>query len=141
MVKLKEAVTFLDSSVEEKNASAEDYMTKVEEIDVTNLTEDQFVEKAVELIGEIKKSESNNKILSKDCFIRIFKYTGDFAKLRSQALKKTAQEDRCQYFNTDHKAYYDALQKTIMEEEKAYEKSSEILFEKLCITPEMFERS
>lgn len=141
LVKLREAVTFLDNSVEEKNASAEDYMTKVEEIDVANISEDDFVKKAVELIGDVKKNEGNNKVLSKDCFIRIFKYTGDFAKLRSQALKKTAQEDRCQFFNTDHKKYYDALQKTIQEEEKAYEKSSEILFEKLCITPEMFERS
>jgi hypothetical protein len=141
LVKLREAVTFLDNSVEEKNASAEDYMTKVEEIDVSNITEEEFVEKAVALIGDIKKNDGNTKVLSKDCFIRIFKYTGDFAKLRSQALKKTAQEDRCQFFNIDHKKYYEALQKTIQEEEKAYEKSSEILFEKLCITPEMFERS
>jgi len=56
-------------------------------------------------------------------------------------LKKCAQEDRCQFFNTDHKLYYEALQKTIQEEEKAYEKSAEVLFEKLCITQEMFERS
>ena len=83
LVKLKEAVTFLDSSVEEKNASAEDYMTKVQDIDIGNITEEEFVEKAVEFIGEIKKNENNNKVLSKDCFIKIFKYTGDFAKLRS----------------------------------------------------------
>ena len=75
LTKLKEAVTFLDNSVEEKNASAEDYMTKVEEIDVTNISEDEFVEKAVALIGEIKKNDANNKVLSKDSFIRIFKYT------------------------------------------------------------------
>jgi predicted transcriptional regulator len=113
LVKLQEAVTFLDNSVEEKNASAEDYMTKVEEIDVTNITEEEFVEKAVSFIGDVKKNENNNKILSKDCFIKIFKYTGDYAKLRSQALKKSAQEDRCLHFNTDHKLYYEALQKTI----------------------------
>lgn len=83
LTKLKEAVTFLDSSVEEKNASAEDYMTKVQDIDIGNITEEEFVEKAVEYIGEIKKNENNNKVLSKDCFIKIFKYTGDFAKLRS----------------------------------------------------------
>lgn len=56
-------------------------------------------------------------------------------------MKKTAQEDRCTFFNVDHTKYYEALQKTIQEEEKAYEKSSEILFEKLSISPEMFERS
>jgi len=78
---LKECITFLDNSVDEKDASAEDYMTKVEDIDLTNITEDEFVIKACELIGEIKKND--NKTLSKDSFIKIFKYTGDFAKLRS----------------------------------------------------------
>jgi len=53
LVKLKEAVTFLDKSVEEKNASAEDYMTKVEEIDINGLTEEEFIEKAAEKIGEV----------------------------------------------------------------------------------------
>jgi biotin synthase-related radical SAM superfamily protein len=131
----------LDSSVEEKNASAEDYMTKVEEIDVANITEEEFVEKACAAVGEVKKNEANNKVLHKDTFIKIFKYTGDFAKLRSATMKKTAQEDRCTFFNIDHKKYHEALQKTIQEEERAYEKSSEILFEKLSISPEMFERS
>lgn len=78
---MKECITFLDNSVDEKDASAEDYMTKVEDIDLTNITEDEFVIKACELIGEIKKND--NKTLSKDSFIKIFKYTGDFAKLRS----------------------------------------------------------
>lgn len=93
----------MDNSVEEKNASAEDYMTKVEDIDVANITEEEFVEKVFAAVGEVKKSEANNKVLSKDTFIKIFKYTGDFAKLRSAGLKKSAQEDRCQFFNVDHK--------------------------------------
>jgi hypothetical protein len=46
--------------------------------------------KAVERIGEIKKTK--HKTLDKDCFIKVFKYTGDFAKLRSKELKKKAQE-------------------------------------------------
>ena len=41
----------------------------------------------------------------------------------------------------DHKKYLEALQATVAEEEKAYEQSSNIIFEKLCISPEMFERS
>ena len=82
LVKLKDAITFLDNSVEEKDASAEDFMTKITEIDMTGLTEEQFVDKACELIGEVKKND--NKTLHKDTFIRIFKYTGDFAKMRSQ---------------------------------------------------------
>jgi predicted amidohydrolase YtcJ len=83
LVKLKDAVTFLDNSVEEKNASAEDYMTKVEDIDVSNVTEEEFVELAAKAVGDVKKHDANNKILHKDTFIKIFKYTGDFAKLRS----------------------------------------------------------
>ena len=89
--KLREAVTFLDNPVEEKQASAEDHMTKVEEIDISkDMSEEEFVEKAVALIGEVKKNE--NKTLHKDTFIKIFKYTGDFAKLRSKDLKTKAQE-------------------------------------------------
>lgn len=60
-------------------------MTKVEEIDSTGLTEDQFIEKAVAAIGEVKKTDS--KLLTKDTFIKVFKYSGDFAKMRSRALK------------------------------------------------------
>lgn len=115
-------------------------MTKVTDIDLT-LSEDDFVAKVVELVGDIKKNENNSKVLSKDSFIKIFKYTGDFAKIKSSSLKKNAQEERCVHFNVDSKKYLEALQKTIAEEEKAYEKSSEILFEKLSISPEMFERS
>jgi hypothetical protein len=65
-------------------------MTKVEEIDISggDMTDDEFVDKAIELIGEIKKND--NKTLHKDTFIKIFKYTGDFAKLRSKDLKQKA---------------------------------------------------
>lgn len=83
--KLKEAITFLDNSVEEKQASAEDHMTKIEEIDIADISEEAFVEKALEKIGEVKKND--NKTLQKDTFIKIFKYTGDFAKLRSKGIK------------------------------------------------------
>lgn len=71
------------------------------------MTEEEFVEKAVELIGEVKKNE--NKTLHKDTFIKIFKYTGDFAKLRSKDLKAKAQEKRTEHFGVDNKAYLDAL--------------------------------
>ena len=88
MNKLREAITFLDNSVEERQASAEDHMTKIEEIDIANMTEEEFLEKAIEHIGEVKKNE--NKTLTKDTFIRVFKYTGDFAKLRSKGIKAKA---------------------------------------------------
>lgn len=71
------------------------------------MTEDAFVIKAVELIGDIKKND--NKTLTKDTFIKIFKYTGDFAKLRSKDLKQKAQEKRTVHFGVDNKAYLEAL--------------------------------
>lgn len=50
---MKESITFLDKSVEERQASAEDNLTKCEDIDPTGLTEEQFINKAIELIGPI----------------------------------------------------------------------------------------
>ena len=81
LAKLREAITFLDNSVEERQASAEDHMTKVVEIDLTNITEDDFINQAILNIGEIQKNDK--KLLVKDTFIKIFKYAGDYAKLRS----------------------------------------------------------
>lgn len=122
MVKLREAITFLDNSVEERQASAEDHMTKIDDIDISNITEEDFLKQAVEKIGAVKKND--NKTLHKDTFIKIFKYTGDFAKLRSKGIKQKSQEERATHFDSDHKKYLEALQKTVQEEEKAYEASS-----------------
>jgi len=97
--KLKEAITFVDGAVEEKQASAEDHMTKLEEIDITTCTEEEFVEKAVAAIGDVKKND--NKTLTKDSFIKIFKYTGDFAKIRSKGIKAKAQEERMVHFDKE----------------------------------------
>lgn len=80
-------------------------------------------------------------MLHKDTFIKIFKYSGDFAKLRSRDIKEKAQDARCEYFNVDHKKYLEELMKTVQDEEKVYEQSSTIIFDELSISPEMFERS
>ena len=45
------------------------------------------------------------------------------------------------HFGKDAKAYLTSLKANIAEEEKAYEASSRVMFEALCITPEMFEKS
>jgi hypothetical protein len=63
-------------------------MTKVEDIDLENITEEEFLNKVVEVCGVIKKND--NMTLSKDSFIKIFKYAGDFAKLRSKDIKQAA---------------------------------------------------
>ena len=97
MEKLKEAITVLDGPVQERQASAEDHMTKITEIDISqNISEEEYLEKAVELIGDLKKNA--NKTLQKDSFIKIFKYAGDFAKLRNKNTKSKMQEERCEFF-------------------------------------------
>jgi hypothetical protein len=53
-----------------------------------NITEEEFIAKAIEKIGPVQKTK--NKTLSKDSFIKIFKYTGDFAKLKSRDIKSKA---------------------------------------------------
>lgn len=137
--KLRESITVLDKQVVEKQASPEDIKPVVENIDIEGITEEEFLNKAVEKIGTIQKTA--NKTLTKDCFIKIFKYTGDFAKMKSREAKAKAQEERCKEFGKDSKKYLEALKATIAEEEKAYEKSSQEMFDKLCISPEFFERS
>jgi len=132
-------VTILDKQVVEKQASPDDIKPLVENIDLEGITEEEFLNKAVEKIGTVQKTA--NKTLAKDSFIKIFKYTGDFAKLKSKEDKAKAQENRCKEFGKDPKKYLDALKDTIAEEEKAYEKSSIEMFDRLCITPEFFERS
>jgi hypothetical protein len=111
----------------------------LEGIDLETITEEEFLDKAVERIGTIQKTK--NKTLSKDSFVKIFKFTGEFAKLRSKDIKKAGQIKRCAEFGKNAKKYLELLKDVIQEEEKAYEKSSTLLFDKLCISPEFFERS
>jgi len=108
-------------------------------IDSTNLSEEEFMVKAIETIGDL--SYTPKKTLTKESFIKVFRYTGDFAKLKGRELKKTAQEKRCEYFGKDHEKYLNSLKSAIQDEEKAYEQASNAMFQKLEITPEMFERS
>ena len=49
-------------------------------IPMDGITEEEFVKRAVEAIGEVKKA---GKILDKDSFVKIFKYTGDYAKFKN----------------------------------------------------------
>ena len=43
------------------------------------------MEKAIVAIGQIKKTA--RKTLDKDSFIKVFKYAGDFAKLKNKEVK------------------------------------------------------
>ncbi len=137
LVKLREAITIHEKKVEEKEVIATQG-APIEHIS-TDISEEEFLKLAVEKISPIQKTAQ--KTLSKESFIKIFKYTGDFAKIKARDLKTKAQENRCQYFGKDSKKYLEALKKTVADEEQAYEKSSQEMFESLCISPEMFERS
>jgi hypothetical protein len=86
------------------------------------MSEEEFLKIACEKILPIQKTP--NKTLTKETFIKIFKYTGDFAKIKSRDLKVKAQEKRAEEFGKDPKKYLEALKATVSEEEQAYEKSS-----------------
>ena len=55
-------------------------------VNLDELSEEEFLNKAVEIIGEIKKTK--NKTLEKNSFIKIFRLTGEFAKFKSKEVKK-----------------------------------------------------
>jgi hypothetical protein len=140
MVKLKESITFLDASVDERQASAEDNLTKCEDIDGTDLNEEQYMAKAIELIGEIQKNE--NKTFKKDSVIKMFKYCGDFSNFRQGDLKQKAQNDRVSFFEKkDWKEYFKCLTNSADEEKKLYDASFNMMFDKLNVTQANFERS
>ena len=84
--KLRDAITILDKHVEEKQASPEDVKPLVENIPLDGITEEEYLKLAVEKIGTVQKTPQ--KTLTKECFIKIFKYTGDFAKLMSKDVTK-----------------------------------------------------
>ena len=137
--KLREAITIQDRPVVEKMASSEmDKEPEITPVDMS-LPEEEFLDKVVEAIGPLQKTEK--KTLQKDSFIKVFKYMGDFNKIKTRELKKNAQEKRCEVFSGDSKVYLEALKAGIQEEEKAFEGSSRVMFDKLCITQECFERS
>ena len=50
LVKLRESITVHDKKVEEKESSAEDHRSIVENIDLDNITEEEFLKQAVEKI-------------------------------------------------------------------------------------------
>ena len=74
-------------TVDEKQGQIAKREDLLADINMETITEDEFLDKAVERIGPIKKTK--NKTLEKESFIKIFKFTGEFAKLRSKDIKKS----------------------------------------------------
>ena len=52
-------------------------------------------------IGPLKKTAK--KTLEKESFIKVFKYMGDFAKLKNRDMKQVAQAKRCEVFEEPKK--------------------------------------
>ena len=109
--------------MQERQAQPEDNkQPELPNIDTTDLDEEGFLKAACEAIGTITKTPQ--KTLDKESFIKVFKYTGEFAKFKNTELKKVAQAKRCEHFGGEPSAYLTALKANINEEEKAYESSS-----------------
>lgn len=80
--KLREAITIQDTPVVEKMATAED-SKKTELATISaDLSEPEFLEACIAAIGPLKKT--SRKTLEKESFIKVFKYMGDFAKLKNR---------------------------------------------------------
>lgn len=122
LAKLREAIKVQDGHIDEKEGKIEEKKDIMEDLNMATITEDEFLDKAIQKIGDIQKTK--NKTLAKDSFIKVFRMTGEFAKLRSKEVKKQGQSKRMEHFGTDAKKYLEALKNVIQEEEKAYEDSS-----------------
>jgi hypothetical protein len=99
--KLREAITIQDKPVVEKMANQEENKQPELPVISTDLPEEEFLEKAIEAIGTLKKTSS--KTLVKESFIKVFKYMGDYNKMKTRDLKKTSQGKRCEAFSGEPK--------------------------------------
>lgn len=111
--KMREAITIQDGPVQERQAAPEDNkQQELPAIDTANVqSEEDFLAAACTAIGEITKTPQ--KTLDKESFIKVFKYTGEFAKFKNTELKKVAQAKRCEHFGGEPAAYLDALKANI----------------------------
>ena len=138
--KMREAITISDSPVQERQAQPEDQKSDMPDIPTEGIDEEGFLKAAVDNIGEVRKTPQ--KTLEKETFVKVFKYTGDFAKFKNQEFKRQAQTRRCEFFGSDDaQQYLTALKDNIKEEEKAYESASEQVFDAISITKECFEKT
>jgi len=55
LTKLKESVKFIDNRVAELKSAPGSIATGLEDIDISNISESDFIKKAVDLIGPVKK--------------------------------------------------------------------------------------
>ena len=108
--KLREAITIQDAPVTE-HAAEEVKREEMVSIDATGLDEAGFLQATVKAIGPVTKTPQNS--LDKDSFLKVFKYTGEFAKFKNSEMKKTAQASRCQHFNGAADKYLEVLKANI----------------------------
>lgn len=84
---MREAITIKEGAVKEVQVK-EEKKTEMEAIKTDGLSEEQFMEKAIAAIGPLKKTAK--KTLTKESFVKVFRYTGDFAKMKGRDLKRQA---------------------------------------------------
>lgn len=73
----------------ERQATIDDHKIDMPKINTENITEEEFLTQALAAIGPLKKTP--RKTLEKESFIKVFKYTGDFAKMKNRSMKQVAQ--------------------------------------------------
>ena len=98
--------------MQERQAQPEDNkQAELPAIDTTDMDEEGFLKAACEAIGTISKTPQNT--LDKESFIKVFKYTGEFAKFKNTEIKRVAQAKRCEHFGGEPSAYLTALKANI----------------------------
>ena len=97
--KMREAITIQDAPVQERQAQPEDAKSELPNIVATDLDDEGFLKATIDAIGTVTKTPK--KTLDKDTFIKVFKYTGEFAKFKNAEMKRVAQERRCEHFGAD----------------------------------------
>ena len=85
--------------MQERQAQPEDAKSELPNIVAADLDDEGFLKATIDAIGTVTKTPK--KTLDKDTFIKVFKYTGEFAKFKNAEMKRVAQERRCEHFGAD----------------------------------------
>ena len=89
------------------------------------------------MLMSVGTAQMQKNMLSKDCFVKIFKYIGDYARLK----KGNPQLQRTTEFGKDAKKYLEMVKQSVVEEDRTYDRCANELLERLQIAPDVLERS
>ena len=80
-------------------APHEDTKIELPNIEATDLDDEGFLKAIIDAIGTVRKTAKQT--LYKDSFFKLFKYMNEYAKFKSDKMKKIAQQRRCEHFDTN----------------------------------------